>query len=189
MPAKKDSSLNKRHDSKEDRAARAAAEESLKPTTKLTTTPPGALNGHAQAKEVWKRTIGLYLETKGEIITAFDQDLLVKYCLAEEELKQLAAIREAVLGIWNVHVKVLESFKSVKKIKSEDLNYYYKALKEANASLQRFQGMDARLDGKRKMSLAMEQSLYLTPRSRAGVAPEEKDPDEPQSEMDNLIDG
>ena len=62
------------------------------------------------------------------------------------------------------------------------------ALMQANALIQRFQGMDARLDGKRKLIFSLAQSLYLTPRSRAGVAPEEKDGEEPQSDMDKLLD-
>jgi hypothetical protein len=48
--------------------------------------------------------------------------------------------------------------------------------------------MDARLDGKRKLLHSIAQSLYLTPRSRAGVAPPEKEPEKPKSEMDELLD-
>ena len=35
--------------------------------------------------------------------------------------------------------------------------------------------LDARLDGKGKYLHSLEQSLYLTPRSRAGVAPVQKE--------------
>lgn len=64
---------------------------------------------------------------------------------------------------------------------------YVNALTQANALLQRFQGMDARMDGKRKLVFALAQSLYLTPRSRAGVAPTEKEPEEPKSEMEKML--
>jgi phage terminase small subunit len=183
MPAKKNSALNKRHDTKGDKAAREAAEESLIPKTTLSQKPPSALTGHAHAREVWSRMIKLYDEITGTIITAFDQDLLIKYCLAEEELLQLEEIRKAVFKSWHTHNAWLSKLKP----KNENLKVYFEALSQANALLQRFQGMDARLDGKRKMIHSMSQSMYLTPRSRAGVAPEEKEPDEPESEMDKLL--
>jgi hypothetical protein len=72
--------------------------------------------------------------------------------------------------------------------KNDALKDYFNALAQANALLQRFQGMDARLDGKRKMVFALAQSMYLTPRSRAGVAPPEKPPEKPKSKMGGLLD-
>jgi phage terminase small subunit len=47
--------------------------------------------------------------------------------------------------------------------------------------------MDARLDGKRKLLHTLSQSLYLTPRSRAGVAPEQKEPEHDDDPMDKLL--
>lgn len=184
MAAKKDSSLHKRHDAKSDRESRAAAEEALKPTTKLSVKPPAELSGHARASKIWKRIMSLYGETKGEIITAFDENLLVRYCLSLEEIGEIYGLRKVVLKLWDQHAKWLEKLKP----KNENLKDYFKALEQVNALLQRFQGMDARLDNKRKMILAMEQSLYLTPRSRAGVVPEEKEGGKPKSDMDKALD-
>lgn len=155
----------------------------MTPKTELTLNPPAALNGHKTAADVWKRLVGLYLETEGTIITAFDADLLVKYCLAEEELLELFTLRASIKKLWEQHVKMLSAMKP----KGDQLKDYFNALAQANALLQRFQGMDARLDGKRKLVFALAQSLYLTPRSRAGVAPPEKEPEEPKSEMENLL--
>ncbi len=183
MPAKKPVALSTRHDTKEEREKREANEAGLVPRTALTGTPPAALNGHVEARAVWKRIIGLYEETEGTIITAFDSDLLVKYCLAEEELHGLLKLRVEILRLWGKHCRMLTRMRPTKK----NLKDYYGALMAANALLQRFQGMDARLDGKRKMLVAMEQSLYLTPRSRAGVAPPEKPDEEPESEMDKML--
>jgi phage terminase small subunit len=185
MPARKPSALTTRHDTKGDRSARTDGEAAMTPKTTLTLKPPTALTGHEHASAVWRRLVGLYFETQGTIITAFDADLLVKYCLAEEELEELYKLRGEIKKLWNTHVK------KVLKIKPDpkQLNPYFNALAQANALLQRFQGMDARLDGKRKMVVAMAQSLYLTPRSRAGVAPEEKPPEKPKSEMGDLLDG
>ena len=157
----------------------------MKPTTKLGMEPPRALDDHPHARKVWKRTIRLYTEIQGEIITAFDEDILIKYCLAEGELVELQGFRKAIAILWNQHSKWLAKLKPT----NENLKNYFNALTQANALLKQFQGMDARLDGKRKMLLAMEQSLYLTPRSRAGVAPPEKPEEKPDSEMDKLLKG
>lgn len=183
MPVRKPSSLLNQHDTKEERAARDAAERALEPKTALTIKPPDALKGHANASAIWKRLVGLYFETEGVIITAFDADLLVKYCLAEEELLELFKLRGEIKKTWERHLKILDKI----NVKSEDMKNYYNALAQANALLQRFQGMDARLDGKRKLVVALAQSLYLTPRSRAGVAPTEKEPEEPKSDMEKML--
>ena len=153
------------------------------PKTLLTKKPPEELAGHVYASQTWKRIVGLYFEVKGTIVTAFDRDVLIKYCLAEEEAIELFVVRKQIMSLWETHRKWLAKLKP----KSEDLKTYLDALAQANALLQRFQGMDARLDGKRKLVFALSQALYLTPRSRAGVAPEEKEQEEPQSEMDKLL--
>lgn len=183
MPASKPSSLRTRHDTKTDRSARDAGEAALIPKTALTKKPPAALTRHKQASAVWRRLVDLYFETDGTIITAFDMDLLIKYCLAEEELEELFKLRGEIKKLWTTHAKKVLTINPDPK----ELKWYYLALNQANALLQRFQGMDARMDNKRKMLVGMAQSLYLTPRSRAGVAPPEKEPDEPKSEMDKLL--
>ena len=183
MPARKPTSLSTRHDTKADQAARAAGESSLMPKSALTKKPPSALKGHKQASSLWRELVGLYGETAGTIITAFDKELLVKYCLAEEELTELFALRGEIKKLWTKHAKILANMKP----KADNLKDYFNALAQANALLQRFQGMDARMDGKRKLVFSLAQSLYLTPRSRAGVAPPEKEPEEPQDDMDKLL--
>jgi phage terminase small subunit len=183
MPKAKPSSLSRSHNTKAEREARTAAEESMIPKTLLTSKPPAELNGHKVASQVWKRLIKLYDETEGTIITSFDSDVLVKYCLAEEELVELSALRRVIFQMWDKHLKILNTINP----KADQLKDYFNALAQANALLQRFQGMDARLDGKRKLIYALAQSLYLTPRSRAGVAPTEKEPDEPGGEIEKYI--
>ena len=183
MPKVKPAALNRRHDTKAEKADREAAESAMVPTTKLGPKPPSALHGKKYASAGWKRLLSLYDETQGTIITAFDEDILIKYFLAEEELVQLANLRNSIFKLWEAHLKLLQKLKPDK----DNLKDYFNALAQANALLQRFQGMDARLDGKRKLVFALAQSLYLTPRSRAGVAPQEKEPDEAPSEMDDLL--
>ena len=183
MPKSKPTTLLKRHDTKADRTARVDAESSMEPMTKLTAKAPAELKGHRTAIDVWRRLMGLYLETEGTIITSFDADVLVKYCLAEEELQELAKLRSEIKKMWDAHSKMIGRMKP----NAESMKDYFNALMQANALLQRFQGMDARMDGKRKLVFALAQSLYLTPRSRAGVAPPNKEPDKPPSEMEGLL--
>jgi len=185
MPARKLATLNTSNDAKANREQRERAEALMTPKTSLAKKPPSALTGRKQAGAVWRRLVGLYFETEGTIVTAFDEDLLIKYCLAEEELGELYKLRGEILKLWIKHSKKVLTIEPDPK----QLNNYYNALAQANALLQRFQGMDARMDGKRKMVFALAQSLYLTPRSRAGVAPPEKPPEEPESEMEKVLNG
>lgn len=183
MPARKPSTLTTRHATKAERDSRASAESALAPQTTLTKNPPSALRGHDHASAVWRRLYRLYSQTQGTIVTAFDGDLLVKYCLAEEELHELFALRKEIKELWTHHAEILRGISPT----PETMKDYFNALSQANALLQRFQGMDARLDGKRKLVFSLAQSLYLTPRSRAGVAPPEKEPDEPKDDMEQLL--
>ncbi len=170
MPAKKPQSLSNRHSTKEEIDERAAAEAAIAPITQLSTKPPPLLQKHKGARATWSRLVGLYLEVKGTIITAFDADLLAKYCILEEECLWLEGKRA------EVDRTAVKLNKQIAKItpKGERMKVYYQLLEQYNALNARVQGLDARLDGKRKLLHSLAQSLYLTPRSRAGVAPTEK---------------
>jgi hypothetical protein len=185
MPASKPATLNTRDETKASRAARSAAESAMRPRTELTRKPPDMLAKHKVAADTWKRVVGLYMEVEGKIATSFDADLLVKYCLLEEEVIELAEMRQTIKKEWAEQLKAAKRFKpDAKQIKD-----YVNMWNVVNALFQRFQGMDARLDGKRKLLHALSMSLYLTPRSRAGVEPPMKEPEAPQSEMEKVLNG
>lgn len=184
MPARKPSSLRNRHDTKAERAESRAAEEAMQPVTQLTVQPPALLRGHKQAAATWKELIGLYAEAEGTIVTAFDGYLLAKYCLLEEEVVALEALRDSVLDEYETISKQLTKLKP----KAENYKEYGNMLDQKIALLTRYQGFDARLDGKRKFLVDMAQQLYLTPRSRAGVAPKEKEKPIPKTGMAALLD-
>jgi phage terminase small subunit len=185
MPSRKPASLSKRHDTAKDRKARTAAESAVKPRTGITVKHPDELKGHRSAIATWKRTVSLYAEVEGTIITAFDRDLLVKYCLLEEELLELAAVRKEIKQDYTTQVKRARRFKPT----SKEIKDYVAMWTAVNGLFMRFQGMDARLDGKRKLLHILAQSLYLTPRARAGVAPPEKPITPPKSAMEGVLDG
>lgn len=184
MRPSKPASLVQRHVSTADRKARKTAESAVTPRTGLTLKPPDELKGHKAAIATWKRTVGLYAEVEGIIATAFDRDLLIKYCLLEEELLELAALRKAILKDYGVQIKRARKFQP----NSKQIKEYVAMWTAVNGLFMRFQGMDARLDGKRKLLHVLAQSLYLTPRARAGVAPPEKPLTPPKSKMAALLD-
>jgi phage terminase small subunit len=185
MPARKPSVLITRSETKADSAARTAGESAVTPKTQLTlATPPLLHRGHAVAAATWKRIVGLYLEVDGVVATAFDSDLLIKYCLLEEEVREMALDRKKMRSQWELQLA------AAKKVPcdSENLKTWAHMWEVVNALFMRYQGMDARLDGKRKLLLSLSQSLYLTPRSRAGVEPPTKEPEHEQDDMEKLLD-
>lgn len=186
MPVKKPLILNVKNDTKTDRADRANAESMMTPSTELALKPPMSLNGHKPAAEIWKRVIGLYREVDGIIATAFDEGLLVNYCILKEECLWLEKKRGEVDAKSTVLDKQINAF-TKKKLTDDDYKTLYKLYKQYNVLNTRVQGLDARLDGKRKLVFSIEQSLYLTPRSRAGVAPPVKEAPEPEDPTEKLL--
>jgi hypothetical protein len=187
MPARKSIALITAKESKENLERRAMLEASMTPREPLEVDPPARLKKHKTASEIWTRTIALYISIDGQIVTAFDRDLLIKYCLLEEELLWLEDRREKVDEEASAIEKMTKKRPGVKD-SDERWKAYLGLLKQYSAVLARVQGYDARIDGKRKLSHQIAQSLYLTPRSRAGVAPPEKDLPKPKNPMEELLD-
>lgn len=190
MPAKKPASLSQRHDTKADRAARADAESAVRPRTVLSADPPAALHGRALASSTWRRLLELQAETKAAqdgapLITAFDADLLIKYCVLEEELVELAKLRALIQKEYESQLKTVQKMKPDKDTQKDYLHLW----DVVNALFARFQGVDARLDGKRKLQVSIAQSMYLTPRARAGVPINEAPPTAPESAMEKHLNG
>jgi len=183
MPARKPAGLITRDETKEDKRVRVEAEAAMTPCTPLSKNPPASLKRNKGAQAVWRRVVGLYNETAGKIATAFDENLLVKYCLAEVELLTLEAIRDELFTEWKRIGKQVKPMKPT----AGTLRDYLNLLTQYNALIGRYQGMDGRIDNKRKMLVDMEQALYLTPRSRAGVEPPLKELEKPKDSMEKLL--
>jgi len=189
MPARKHSSQQKGHDLNDEKRTRDDAARAVTPRTVLEIKPHAALKNHKIAAGVWTEILTLQAETKAAedgtpIITSFDKDLLIKYCLLEEECIWLEGIRA---DIEDDYLSVRSKLRRVKP-KGNALKDYYNVLGQVNALLARLQGMDARLDGKRKLLHSLAQSVYLTPRSRAGVAPEGREPQKPKNKLTAMLD-
>lgn len=184
MSARKPSALVRKHIGATARAKREAAENSMRPAQQLSTAAPVALRKHRQAAALWRRLVNLYGSTVAQIITPFDEQLLIRYVLAIEECEWIEAKRaRADLG-----AAVLEKQLSKLKPRGEQMHEYLVLLEQINALNARAQGWHSRLDTHRKMIHDMEKSLFLSPRSRAGVAPTSKEPEKEPSDMELILD-
>ncbi len=170
MPAKKPSDLVVRHETKEEIARREQAEEALTPTRDLPVKAPASISSDPVASSHWRRLRRLFSSVKAEIVTALDFDLMVDYCLAMSQLADLDDMRSAAHSAWRTMDK---TFKELPDDCDVELraDIFSKLLKAQN----QLRVIDARCDSKRKFLLLLRQSLYMTPRARAGTAPEEKD--------------
>jgi len=163
------------------------------PVTMLTLKAPNALAKKKIAIETWHEIISLQNETQAAkdgtpIITSFDKRILIKYCLAEDECDWLLT---KIKDTEEEAASISKTLKRLKPTKSDDGGWklYLNLLKQYNALNSRVVGLDARLDGKRKMLHSLAQSLYLTPRSRAGVAPAEKEQEDTGDPMAAVLKG
>lgn len=169
MPARKPQELHTRHATKADKAARAKSEAALRPGHGLPKDPPAQLDGHDVARAAWRRLMRVYAELEAEVVTRLDMDLLVDYCLLSEqvvEMDKIAAIARAAVA------------------KNDD-DETWGTLQSIDLVVK----LDARVDRKRALLLQLRQSLYLTPRARAGVAPAAKAPPEETDPLEELLAG
>ena len=145
MPARKPVSLLVSDRHKTRMAEREKTEAALALEKKLSIRPPVELTGYPIAQGCWKYLIGLYSRLEGVIVTPFDKDILIEYCLGMEYVTELRNLRRIALTSKNYELYI---------------------------------AVDTRVDRKGARLDTLRAQLYLTPRSRAGVAPVEKDPDE-----------
>jgi phage terminase small subunit len=190
MPARKPRSLNTKHDTNADKAARDAAESALVPKRKLPESEPAALKGHAVAAREWRRLIALYNSLEADIVSRLDMGMLLDYCMLLEQLDELDELRKDAIKDRKIGQDALEAYQ--KQIDNDpdakfDLKTFTKAQEAVNWAFDKIVKIDGRVDRKRALLFQLRQSLYLTPRSRAGVAPQEKPPEEPEDDMTKLL--
>jgi phage terminase small subunit len=182
MPAKKPASLIKRHETAEEKSARASRESSVRPEHSLPKSAPTALRNHKLASEAWRRLSRLYGEVEGEIVTRMDADQLVDYCLLAEQVLEIDQLRKSAFDIY----KLLEA----ERVKALDLGDVVLAISLSERVTGAFDGivkLDARSERKRALLKQYRESLYLTPRARAGAAPEKKEKEEPPDPLEQLL--
>jgi hypothetical protein len=180
VPAAKPLALVTRHDTNEDIAARKEAEAAMRPTTELSGRVPVALHGHKLAQRVWKRMISIYEEMDAQIVSKLDEDMLVDYCLVMEELVDLDRLHLLSMSVFEqLDERVRDLYSGTDELMP--------LLKQLTLLLKEIKSIDARSDRKRTFLHKLRQSLYLTPRSRAGVTPDGKAPEEAADPMEALL--
>ena len=152
MPAKKPASLLNSHMGAAEKARRQQSESAMRPATALPKAPPPQLKGHDTARATWRWLIRTYGDLEAPLVSRLDMDLLIDYCLLTEQAAELEEMRASCMKIFR-----------------ED------GAADKSALLADIVRLDGRLDRKRSLLHTLRQSLYLTPRARAGVAPAAKE--------------
>jgi hypothetical protein len=186
MPAKKPASLVVKHDVKAARKKRAAGEAALQPRVNLQLKAPGRLKGYRGAGTLWRRMIEMYRGLDAAIVSRLDQDMLVSYCILDVQEAEMDKLRAAAFKNYTKAQATLDRRAAKEEI---DPKVLIKWQDSVNWALGTIVKLDARVDRKRALLHVLRQSLYLTPRSRAGVTPPEKAPEKPKGDMEKLLDG
>lgn len=184
MPAKKPAALNVRHDTQAEREARAAREDALTPQRSLPAAPPARLDGHDVARATWRRLLREYGELQAAIVTRLDLDMLTDYCLLTEQAAELDRMRQVAYQLW-----LEQSGKHDELAKAGEHDAAVEMAMRVVGAFDAIVKLDGRVDRKRALLHQWRQSLYLTPRTRAGVAPAPKPAPEPEDEMERMLRG
>jgi phage terminase small subunit len=173
MPARKPKSLIVRHNTAAESQAREESESMMRPLRQLPTNAPAAIREMKTAAETWRRVMREYRSTEGEIVTRFDLDLLVDYCVLAEQVSELDDMRSNTRRIYQLLIEAHSKF-----IDEGNVVEAVMMVEKIQGSMDQIIKLDGRVDRKRDLMFKMRQHLYLTPRSRAGVAPKQKEPED-----------
>jgi hypothetical protein len=155
----------------------------MQPRRDLPVDAPARLAGHEIASAIWRRMMRQYNELEAQIVTRMDQDLLIDYCILTEQVTELDELRKSAFKAW----KSLDSKwpQVEEQLEAKEL---MRALVQLQSAFTDIVKLDGRVDRKRALLLQLRQSLYMTPRARAGAAPKEKEKELPKSAMAKLLD-
>ena len=181
VPARKPQGLHSRHSTKPEIEKRNAQEEALQPARALPK-EPARLEGHPVAAKTWRRLLQEFDGLKAVVVTRLDIDLLLDYCLLTEQVEELDELRTSAREVWR---GAYEAFLAAKKELSPlEVSKY---ADKVQGGFDQILKLDGRADRKRALLLQIRQTMYLTPRSRAGAAPEKKDPPEEPDALETLL--
>ena len=182
MPAKKPTDLIQRHETASERQARVSRDDAMAPKRALPVSAPAQLKGHPVASAVWRRMMRVYGELEAQVVTLLDQDMLIDYCILSEQVTELDDLRRESYATWkklNDRWPEVESELFGKELLS--------AVVELRMAFKDVVALDGRVDRKRALLLQLRQSLYLTPRARAGAIPAQKAPEETPDALEDLL--
>lgn len=149
----------------------------------LSINPPKRLKGNAVAMAAWRRLIREYGKVEAVIVSRLDVDLLIDYCVITSQLDEVDKMRKVAFQVWQDFAEARQDLDDGGSGEEK----LAMAIKVTNA-FKTLVALDARSDTKRKTLLSMRQSLYLTPRARAGTAPKEKEKPAPVDPFEEFLD-
>ena len=197
MPARKPAALQKGHDTNSEKDLRVNSEAKAR-TSPVSKSPPRELQGFEVARKAWRGLVGDFQKTEGMELDKLDRHVLIDLCLSEEELSELMKMRAVAFTQWEANTDDITGSRAtvnaLVKRKADDVELtdarrvalgYLKKNQELYKTIL---SLDARIDAKKKLKFTFYQSMYLTPRSRAGVNPaakvdEDKQPIDPMEEL------
>jgi phage terminase small subunit len=182
MPAAKPQGLHTRHATKPEIEQRAAQEEALTGGTKLPAMP-AQLKDHPVAQATWRRMKREYDKVEAVVVTRLDMDLVTDYCMLEEQKSEIDQMRRAAFTSMQVLAKELEQLR-----KKGDIENAAKVASRVIDATNEVVQLDSRADRKRDLLMKLRQSLYLTPKARAGAAAKTKSKDPPEDPFERLLD-
>lgn len=164
----------------------------MTPKRRLPESEPASLTAYPIAAREWRRLIRMYNSLDAEIVSRLDMGMLLDYCMLLEQMTELDKLRAAAVEEWNTAKAIMDAFRKRVEQNPEveiDLKTFTKAAEAVNWAFDKIVKVDGRVDRKRALLLQLRQSLYLTPRSRAGVNPPDKPEPEPDDDMTALLKG
>lgn len=183
MPAKKPASLIERHETAAEKRARVERENTVRPARGLPTSAPAVLKGNKVAQAAWRSAIRMYGELDGEIVTRLDYDHLVDYCMLMQHLSEINHMRKVAYQVW---LELTEKHKEL--VQEEKFDEAVVMGIKVVGAFDAIHKLDTRFERKCALLKQWRESLYLTPRARAGVAPKKKEPEPEPDELEQLLD-
>jgi len=183
MPAPKPVGLHTRHSTKPEIERRAAQEEALTGGRSLPAMPR-TLKDHKVAQAAWRRLMREFGRVEAVLVTRLDMDQLIDYCMLEEQKSEIDKMRRAAYQSMQVLANELDLLRERGDIEGA-AKMASKVIDATNEVVQ----LDSRADRKRDLLMKLRQSLYLTPKARAGAAPKTKVEEPPEDPFEQLLNG
>lgn len=181
MPAAKPTALHTRHSTKPEIEQRTAQEERMKPGRSLPAMPR-SLKDHPVAQASWRRLMREFNSIDAVLVTRLDMDQLIDYCILEEQKTEIDTMRKAAYDSLIILIKARDA--ALANGLLEDAGKLAGRVVDASDAVIQ---LDSRSDRKRDLLLKLRQSLYLTPRARAGTAPKDKKEEPPEDPFEAML--